>query len=169
VNALSDPDAPVTIELRVNEAAVAVSVPARHLLSDVLRDELGLTGLRLGCEQGVCGGCIVLLDGEPVCSCLMLAVEAAGCSVQTVEHLSNHGDRLGLLEEAFLARGAVQCGFCTAGFLVMGHHLLATGEAADPEAVRWRLSGNLCRCTGYEAIVDAIVATGREHETVEHC
>ena len=146
------------ITLQVNGEDRRVSIESRFLLSDVLRDKLRLTGLHLGCEQGVCGACTVMIDGEPMVSCLTLAVEAQGRQIETVEALAKPGGCLGDLEQAFIEFGAFQCGFCTPGFLVIGHHLLNRGLANDRDVVRRHLNGNVCRCTGYEAIIDAIVA-----------
>jgi carbon-monoxide dehydrogenase small subunit len=150
----------VVVSFRVNGIDRRIVVDPRYLLADVLRDELSLTGLHLGCEQGVCGACTVLIDGEPAVSCLTLAVQAEGCDIQTVEHFSGATPELGRLEKSFLEHGAFQCGFCTPGFLVMGHHILERGLGANRETVRECLSGNVCRCTGYEPIIDAIVAVG---------
>lgn len=149
----------VPVTFRVNDREWNLSVDPRYSLADVLRDELSLTGLHLGCEQGVCGACTVLIDGEPALSCLTLAVQAEGCDITTVEYLSRTESGLGRLEKSFMVHGAFQCGFCTPGFLVMGHHILDKGLAEDRETVRECLSGNICRCTGYEPIIDAIVAT----------
>lgn len=150
----------VVVSFRVNGIDRRVSVDPRYALADVLRDELLLTGLHLGCEQGVCGACTVLIDGEPAVSCLTLAVQAEGSDIQTVEHLSGATSELGRLEKSFIKHGAFACGFCTPGFLVMGHHILDKGVGKDREMVRECLSGNVCRCTGYEPIIDAIVAVG---------
>lgn len=155
----------VPITLRVNGKQYGLHVEPRYLLADVLRDQLSLTGLHLGCEQGVCGACTVLIDGEPAVSCLMLAVEASGCDIKTVEHFSGADATLGVLEKSFMSAGAFQCGFCTPGFLVMGHHILDQGLARDRESVRACLSGNICRCTGYEPIIDAIMAAAAASET----
>lgn len=150
----------VVVNFRVNGVDRQVTVDPRYALADVLRDELSLTGLHLGCEQGVCGACTVLIDGEPALSCLTLAVQAEGSDIQTVEHLSGGASELGRLEKSFIKHGAFQCGFCTPGVLVMGHHILDKGLGKDREKVRECLSGNVCRCTGYEPIIDAIVAVG---------
>jgi aerobic carbon-monoxide dehydrogenase small subunit len=157
---------PIAVSFRVNGLDRHVSVDPRYLLADVLRDELLLTGLHLGCEQGVCGACMVFIDGEPAVSCLTLAMEAEGSDIRTVEDLSVHGSELGVLEKEFLKHGAFQCGFCTPGFLIMGHHILNNGLGRDREAIQKCLSGNVCRCTGYEPIIDAIVAAGaKENRT----
>ncbi len=148
----------VVVNFRVNGIERELSVDPRYALADVLRDELALTGLHLGCEQGVCGACTVLIDGEPALSCLTLAVQAQGCDIQTVEHFSQPASELGRVEKSFMQHGAFQCGFCTPGFIVMAHHILDQGLGHDREKVREHLSGNICRCTGYEPIIDAIVA-----------
>ena len=148
----------VSITLRVNELERSLDVEPRRALSDVLRDDLALTGLHLGCEQGVCGACTVLIDGEPVVSCLCLAVEANGCDVQTVEHVVHATPSMRRMAQSFIEHGAFQCGFCTPGFLIMACDILNKGMGSDREAVREHLSGNICRCTGYESIIDAIVA-----------
>jgi carbon-monoxide dehydrogenase small subunit len=147
-----------TVRLKVNGAAVEVSVEPRRLLADLLREDLGLLGTHLGCEHGVCGACTVLLDGEPVRSCLMLAVQTGGAEIATVESLAGD-DGLHPLQEAFRAHHALQCGFCTAGFLLTAVHLIRQNPGiADEAEVREALSGNLCRCTGYQNIVDAVLA-----------
>ncbi len=126
----------VVVSFRVNGIDRRISVDPRYALADVLRDELSLTGLHLGCEQGVCGACMVLIDGEPAVSCLTLAVEAEGADIQTIEHFSGATSELGRLEKSFIEHGAFQCGFCTSGFLVMGHHILDKGLGKDRETVR---------------------------------
>jgi 2-furoyl-CoA dehydrogenase 2Fe-2S iron sulfur subunit len=138
------------IELRVNGVERRGEVEPRLLLSDFLRHELGLTGTHVGCEHGVCGACTVELDGVAVRSCLMLAVQADGCEVRTVEGLA-----WGPLQEAFRWHHALQCGFCTPGILIAATDLLAHGDPTRDEIVDM-LSGHLCRCTGYTPIVDAI-------------
>jgi aerobic carbon-monoxide dehydrogenase small subunit len=142
------------VEMEVNDVPVTATVPARRLLIDFLRDDLGLTGTHAGCEHGVCGACTVLLDGAPVRSCIMLTPQADGAHITTVEGITP-ADGLSPLQQAFKDHHALQCGFCTPGFLV-------TITAADPAdypgeaAVRELLSGNLCRCTGYQNIVHAV-------------
>ena len=149
------------IRVTVNGAERAATVPARLLLADLLRDELGLTGTHVGCEQGVCGACTVLLDGEPVRACLLFAVQADGAAITTVEGLASEGG-LHPLQEVFRARHALQCGFCTPGILLgLGAFL---GECPDPteQEVREALSGHLCRCTGYQNIVAAALEAAAE-------
>ena len=143
------------ITLSVNGTQVARRIPARSNLVDFLRDELGLTGSHVGCEHGVCGACTVRVDGEIVRGCLMLAVQANGCTVETIEGLSDTGE-LAKLQKAFHERNALQCGFCTPGMLLAARDLLKHNPKPDREQIRAHISGNYCRCTGYQAIVDAI-------------
>jgi carbon-monoxide dehydrogenase small subunit len=144
-----------TTTLTVNGQQVTRRILARMHLVDFLREELGLTGSHLGCEHGVCGACTVRVDGEIVRGCLMLAVQANGCKVETVEGLSDSGE-LKRLQRAFHERNALQCGFCTPGMLLAAQDLLKRNPKPDREAIRAHISGNFCRCTGYQAIVDAI-------------
>jgi len=143
------------IALTVNGTQVSRRVPARQNLVDFLRDELGLTGAHVGCEHGVCGACTVRVDGDIVRGCLMLAVQANGCRVETIEGLSDSKE-LAKLQEAFHERNALQCGFCTPGMLMAAQDLLKTNPKASRDEIRLYISGNYCRCTGYQAIVDAI-------------
>ena len=142
------------VSFSVNGRRERIDVEPRRTLADALRDDLGLTGTHLGCEQGVCGACTVLLDGEPVRSCLMLAVQADGSSLTTVEGLA--GDELHPLQQAFADCHGLQCGFCTPGFLISALHLLTENPDPSREQIRAGLSGNICRCTGYAGIVDAV-------------
>jgi aerobic-type carbon monoxide dehydrogenase small subunit (CoxS/CutS family) len=144
-----------TITLTVNGDTVSRTVPVRMNLADFLRAELGLTGTHVGCEHGVCGACTLHVDDTPVRSCLMLAVQADGSSVTTVEGLADSG-RGAALRAAFTARNALQCGYCTPGMLASALDYIDTGGTADRAAIREHLSGNYCRCTGYQAIVDAV-------------
>jgi len=150
------------IALTVNGEAVRESVEPRKTLVDFLREDLGLTGSHVGCEHGVCGACTVRLDGTVVRGCLVLAVQCSGTRVETIEGVSDSG-ALADLQEAFAHRNALQCGFCTPGMLLAAQELLAAGDKPSREKIREHISGNYCRCTGYEAIVDAIeaVAGGR--------
>jgi len=148
----------VEIQLRVNGEPTRIDVEPRRTLADALREDCGLTGTHLGCEHGVCGACTVLVDGEPVRSCLMFAVQADGTSVTTVEGLADPGGALHPLQEAFVAHHGLQCGFCTPGMLLTALHLLATEPDADRARIRAELAGNLCRCTGYQGILDAVEA-----------
>ncbi len=148
------------ISLTVNGERVRRNVPARRSLADFLRQDLELTGTHLGCEHGVCGACTVRVDGEIVRGCLMLAVQADGCAVETVEGLSDSGE-IGELQSAFVLHNALQCGFCTPGMLIAAQALLRDEPDPSRERIREYLSGNYCRCTGYQAIVDAIEAVAR--------
>jgi len=141
--------------ITVNGQAVTRRIPARMHLVDFLREELGLTGSHLGCEHGVCGACTVRVNGEIVRGCLMLAVQADGCAVDTIEGLSDSGE-LKKLQQAFHEKNALQCGFCTPAMLLAAQDLLKKNPKPDREAIRAHISGNYCRCTGYQAIVDAI-------------
>jgi carbon-monoxide dehydrogenase small subunit len=144
------------IRLTVNGKRVEVEAEARSTLADCLRHGLDLTGTHVGCEHGVCGACTVIVDGAAVRSCLMLAVQADGASVQTVESLAD-GASLGPLQAAFRKHHALQCGFCTPGMLMTAHALLTDEPEADEHRIREVLAGNLCRCTGYIGIVEAVM------------
>jgi carbon-monoxide dehydrogenase small subunit len=144
------------LAVRVNCGPVTAEVDPRLSLADFLRDHLRLTGTHLGCEHGVCGSCTVLLDGRPVRSCLVLAVQADGAEVRTVEGLAGEGP-LHPLQEAFRRAGALQCGFCTPGLLMTVLPLFERGEPVDAREARDAIGGNLCRCTGYAGVVAAIV------------
>ena len=148
------------IRTRVNGVEHAVDVPPAASLLALLRDELGLSGSKNACEQGECGSCSVWLDGEVVCSCLAPALQADGAEVLTVESLAD-GERLHPVQEAFLEAGAVQCGFCTPGMVVAAADLLERHPDPSEEEIREALAGNLCRCTGYEKILDAVRAGAR--------
>jgi carbon-monoxide dehydrogenase small subunit len=157
----AQPEHEIELVTTVNGAAVRRRVLARQHLADFLREELGLTGTHLGCEHGVCGACSVVVDGRVVRSCLTLAAQVGGRSVETIEGLSDSG-ALAALQAAFAARNAAQCGFCTAGMLLTARELIETGRPASRAEIRDFLSGNLCRCTGYQAIVDAVETVLRE-------
>ena len=144
------------IALTVNGVVRETKVPARRLLSDCLRHDLGLTGTHVGCEHGVCGCCTVLLDGEPVRSCLTFAVTAAGHEITTVEGLAAPDGTLSPVQRAFRECHALQCGFCTPGFLCTATALLAENPAPTDEEILEGISGNLCRCTGYQNIIKAV-------------
>jgi aerobic carbon-monoxide dehydrogenase small subunit len=146
----------VTVSFDVNGRSCHLQVPTRMTLADALRDRLQLTGTHLGCEHGVCGACTVLMDGRSVRSCLVLVVQAQGRSVTTVEGLSPEGGGLSPLQEALSEHGGLQCGFCTPGMIVAATELLADVPRPGESEVREALSGNLCRCTGYEGIVSAV-------------
>jgi aerobic carbon-monoxide dehydrogenase small subunit len=149
------------VTLRVNGQAYSRTVEPRKLLVDFIRQDLGLTGTHVGCEHGVCGACTIVVNGEPVKSCLMLAVQAQGADVRTVEGLARDGE-LHPIQRAFHEHHALQCGFCTPGMLLAALTLLE--ENADPteDEVKAEMDGNLCRCTGYYNIVDAVLAAGRD-------
>ena len=142
------------ITLVVNGDEVCATVPVRMLLSDFLRDELGLRGVRIGCEHGVCGACTVVLNGAAVRSCILLAVQSDGAAITTIEGLTPETG-LGLLQEAFRDHDGLQCGFCTSGFIVTLSSLDPDDFPGD-DGIREAISGNLCRCTGYRGIVDAV-------------
>jgi aerobic carbon-monoxide dehydrogenase small subunit len=160
----------VAVRLRVNGRERVESVPPRLLLSDFLRYRLGLTGTHVGCEHGVCGACTVQLDGAPVRSCLMLAVQADGAELMTVEGLAPGPDRLHPVQEAFRQEHGLQCGFCTPGFLMTVTAFLRDHPTPSDQEIRRELAGHLCRCTGYQNIVRAVrrasvllaAETGRE-------
>jgi aerobic-type carbon monoxide dehydrogenase small subunit (CoxS/CutS family) len=147
----------VPIRCTVNGVSVVATVPARLSLADFLRDQLGLTGTRLGCEHGVCGACTIVYDGRAARSCLLLAVQADGIEIETIEGAAVSG-RIKALQDAFYVRGALQCGFCTAGILLTIAEAIRDNPVMDRAAIRDALSGNYCRCTGYHAIVDAVAA-----------
>lgn len=145
------------MQLTVNSKAIEIegNIEPRMILADFLRERLQLRGVHLSCEMGVCGACTILLDGRPVKSCLMFAVQAEGTEILTVEGLSSNG-KLSALQELFHACSALQCGFCTPGMLVNAYSIVLEGKALDEASIRKALSGNLCRCTGYQGIVEAI-------------
>jgi aerobic carbon-monoxide dehydrogenase small subunit len=148
------------ITISVNGEEVRESVDARTTLVDFLREIAGLTGSHVGCEHGVCGACTVRVDGTVVRGCLMLAVQCDGARVDTIEGVSDSGE-IADLQQAFVVRNALQCGFCTPGMLLSAQELLAAGGVPSREAIRAHLSGNYCRCTGYQAIVDAVEAVAK--------
>ncbi len=146
------------VTLTVNGESVTRNVPVRQHLVDFLRTELGLTGSHIGCEHGICGACSVRLDGAVVRGCLILAVQADGAEVVTIEGLTETGE-IADLQAKFVERNALQCGYCTPGMLITAAELLSQGKPASRDEIRTFLSGNYCRCTGYHAIVDAVEAT----------
>jgi len=148
------------IELQVNGETYAVPVSPRDLLVDVLRKKLGLTGTKKGCGQGDCGACTVLVDGEPVLSCLTLAIACRGKKITTIEGLAENG-RLHPLQQSFVDHGAIQCGFCTPGMILSAKALLDRNPAPTEGEIKRGLAGNLCRCTGYKKIVEAVGAAAR--------
>jgi carbon-monoxide dehydrogenase small subunit len=150
----------LTIAVDVNGERVEQEVPARRLLVHFLRDDLGLTGTHVGCDTGNCGACTVHVNGDPVKSCMLLAVQADGAQVTTIEGLAANGE-LTLLQRAFNEHHALQCGYCTPGMLMSATALLERNPHPDEDEVRLALQGNICRCTGYVNIVEAVVAVGR--------
>src|SRR5271154_601720 len=146
----------VDISLTVNGATHTGSPEVRKTLADFLRDDLNLTGTHVGCEQGVCGACTVIVDGRVVRSCLMLAVQAAGSEVRTIEGLATDGG-LDTLQQALWDSHSFQCGFCTPGFVMQATALLDAPPDADERQIREALSGNICRCTGYQSIIDGVL------------
>ena len=149
------------IECTVNGEAVDIEVPSRRLLADFLRDDLHLTGTKRGCETGICGACSILLDGEVVKSCLMLAVQINGRSITTIEGMAN-GDELHPLQKNFMQCGGLQCGYCTPGFIMASCDLLRNTPHPTTDQVRHGLAGNLCRCTGYTQIVESVLHAAEE-------
>jgi carbon-monoxide dehydrogenase small subunit len=145
-----------TITLDVNGVQRSGTAPARMTLVDFLRDVLRLTGTHVGCEHGICGACSILLDGEPVRSCLMYAVQADGHRVTTVEGLANADGTLSVLQDSFCETHALQCGYCTPGMLIASHALLKSEPNPTEVQIRDAIGGNLCRCTGYQQIVEAV-------------
>lgn len=144
------------ITLKVNGDTYTVAAESSRTLNEVLREDLGLTGTKLGCSDGDCGACTVLVDGQSVSSCLTLAVSVEGKEITTVEGLAPSGEELHPIQEAFIEKGAIQCGFCTAGMEMSALNLLSKNSSPTEEEIRTAISGNLCRCTGYYKIVEAI-------------
>ncbi len=144
------------IVLNVNRVNYKIEIEPQRTLVEVLRETLGLTGTKKSCNEGECGACTVLMDGKPVASCLVLAIDAQGKEILTIEGLSE-GERLHPIQEAFLKHGAIQCGFCTPGMVMSAKALLDENPEPTPVEVRRAISGNLCRCTGYQQIVDSIL------------
>jgi carbon-monoxide dehydrogenase small subunit len=151
----------IVVSTTINGDGVEYLCQAEETLLDVLRDRLGLTGTKEGCGTGDCGACSVILNGQLVCSCLVLGAEAEGCSIETIEGMA-HGDALHPLQTKFLEHAALQCGVCTPGFLMAAKALLDTTSNPTEEEIRFWLAGNLCRCTGYDKIVRAIQDASRE-------
>ena len=145
----------VPVAFVINGGQVEFNVEPRRTLADAIRDDLGLTGTHLGCEQGVCGACTVLLDGQSARSCLMLAVQAEGAEITTIEGLA-HEDGLHAIQQAMREAHGFQCGFCTPGFLMSAVALVTENPAPTRDQIRAELSGNLCRCTGYQSIIDGV-------------
>lgn len=153
-----------TIRVRVNGHEYEREVPVRRLLADFIRHDLGLTATHLGCEHGVCGACTIIMDGESVRSCLLFAVQADGAELQTLEGLAD-GDTMHPLQQAFWDHHALQCGFCTSGFLMSAVDLLNKNPQPSEEEIRHGLSGNLCRCTGYANIIKAVQAVAEQSQS----
>lgn len=145
------------IRLTVNEKDYEIAVRPNQTLADLIREEIGLTGTKKGCEVGECGTCTVILDGKPVNSCLVLAAQADGRTVLTIEGLETD-EGLHPIQQAFVDKGAIQCGFCTPGMILSAKNLLDRNPGADEKEIRTAISGNLCRCTGYQKIVEAIAS-----------
>jgi len=154
------------VAISVNGTRHEVAVEPRRTLADVLRHDLGYTGTHLGCEHGICGACTVLVDGEPTRACLMFGVQADDCEVETVEGLAD-GDMLHPLQQAFTDHHALQCGFCTPGFLMLAAALLRRTPDPSDEEIREAMASNLCRCTGYSSILDAVRAVARGEEAAD--
>ena len=150
-----------TIKLTINGERRELAVEGYRTLLDTLRNEAGLTGTKKGCDVGDCGACTVILDGKPVCSCLVLAAEADGAAVQTIEGLGKNG-KLHALQESFVRCGGAQCGFCTPGMIMMAKALLDANPSPSEEEIRFAIAGNICRCTGYTKIIEAIQAASKE-------
>ena len=151
----------VDVTLSINGQTYDIRVEPRRLLVDAIRDDCGQTGTHIGCEHGVCGTCTVLIDGDPVRSCLMFAVQAEGTQIRTVEGLAQ-GNGLHVLQRAFMQNFGLQCGFCTPGFLMLAASLLEKHPDIGEEQLRDALSSNLCRCTGYNSILDSVKAAQAE-------
>jgi carbon-monoxide dehydrogenase small subunit len=144
------------ITATINDEVRELAVEPFHSLLDALRNEAGLTGTKKGCDVGDCGACTVILDGKPVCSCLVLAAETEGCRITTIEGLQSGPDTLHPLQESFMMLGGAQCGFCTPGILMMAKALLDANPSPTEAEIRFGIAGNICRCTGYTKIIDAI-------------
>jgi aerobic carbon-monoxide dehydrogenase small subunit len=150
------------VSFTINGEAHEVTLDPFRSLLDVLRNEIGLTGTKKGCDVGDCGACTVIVDGKPLNSCLMLGVEANGCRIETIEGLGVPGAALHPLQENFMKYGGAQCGFCTPGILMMAKALLEENPHPTEEEIRFGIAGNICRCTGYTRIIEAIQATAKE-------
>jgi carbon-monoxide dehydrogenase small subunit len=150
------------VELAINGERHELALEPYRSLLDVLRNEVGLTGTKKGCDVGDCGACTVLVDGKPVNSCLVLGVEAGGCEVVTIEGIQPAPDRLHPLQESFMQHGGAQCGFCTPGFIMMAKALLDENPNPTEAEIRFGIAGNICRCTGYTKIVTAIQAAAEQ-------
>ena len=149
------------ITLNINDRDCAIAVEPRRTLADAIREDCGQTGTHIGCEHGICGACTVIVDGEPVRSCLMFAVQADGRKIRTVEGLAN-GEKLHAMQQAFMDHHGLQCGFCTPGFLMLAVGVLEREPDISDDALLDVLSSNLCRCTGYQNIIKAVQAAAKE-------
>lgn len=158
---MTDMDTSVSIDVTINGERVRARVPARMHLVDFLRHELGLMGSHIGCEHGVCGACTLRVDGQIVRGCLVLAAQTDGGTVETIEGVSDSG-AIRDLQDAFIARNAAQCGFCTPGMLMTAADLLDANPSPTRDEIREHISGNYCRCTGYQAIVDAVETVAKQ-------
>ena len=158
----------IEINMEVNGKQQVIQVAPNDTLLEVLREELDLTGSKESCGEGACGSCTVQMDGKPVRSCLTLALEADGCRIKTVEGLAE-GEQLSDLQESFINHGAVQCGFCTPGMLMAADALLAENPSPDRAQVKKAIAGNVCRCTGYAKIIDAVAHTGTPQKDCPDC
>lgn len=154
------------IALNINGDTYEVLVSPNHTLLEVLRDQLGLMGTKRGCDLGICGTCTVLMDGEAYLSCLTLAMDAVGKEIFTIEGLSQEGD-LHPLQRAFVEKGAIQCGFCTPGMILTAKAILDEEEKPTEESIKKKMAGNLCRCTGYKKIVEAVLSVATQTEKEE--
>ncbi len=150
-----------SVTLKVNGARKVISVEPRKTLADAIREDLGLTGTHLGCEHGVCGACTILLDGEVARSCLLFAVQAEGAEITTIEGIGS-GDDLHPMQEAFARYHGLQCGFCTPGMILAGIDMLSRNPDPTPQQIREEMGGNICRCTGYQKIVESVQAAAVE-------
>jgi carbon-monoxide dehydrogenase small subunit len=153
---------PLAITLTVNGLRRVIAAPANAILSDILREQLDYSSVKIGCDQGLCGACTVLIDGMPAIACTMFAFEADGKAITTIEGLSGGDGGLHPIQRAFLDHDAIQCGFCTPGLVLSVSALLAINPAPDREAIRQWLSAHVCRCTGYEMIIDAVTDAARK-------
>ncbi len=150
-----------SVTLKVNGASRVISVEPRKTLADAIREDLGLTGTHLGCEHGVCGACTILLNGEVARSCLLFAVQAEGAEITTIEGIGS-GDDLHPMQEAFARYHGLQCGFCTPGMILAGIDMLSRNPDPTPQQIREEMGGNICRCTGYQKIVESVQAAAVE-------
>ena len=155
------------LRITINKEQYELTAAPFRTLLDVLRNEAALTGTKKGCDVGDCGACTVILDGKPVCSCLVLAVEAEGCEVVTIEGIQPAPDQLHPVQDNMLKLGGAQCGFCTPGIVVMAKALLDQNPNPSDDDIRFGIAGNICRCTGYTKIIDAIRAAAREMSGAE--